>query len=127
MRISACIILSAHADATIAATVGDTTAVTVAVGWSTIVIGVMAAVVAMSPIVRSVMAVATVDNGHAVVTINRSVIAIVRSDDTPFVDRAATGAVTATIRIAGSASIVTGFGFLRQGDESKEDTSECDE
>ena len=55
----------------------------------------------------------TVDNGHAVVAINRSVIAIVRSYDAPFVDRAATGAITAAIRIAGSTPIVTSFGFLR--------------
>lgn len=127
MRISACIILSAHADAAIAATVGDTAAVTVAVGWSAVVIGVMAAVVAMGFVVGSVMATATVDDGHAVVAINRTIITIVRRNDTPFVDRATTGAIAATIRIAGSTSIMTGFGFLRQGDESKEDTGECDE
>jgi len=64
-------------------------------------------------VLRPVVAAATVHNWHTVVAINGTIVTIVRNDHTAFVDWASTGTVTAAIGIAGAASAVTGFNFLR--------------
>ena len=79
-----------------------------------------------SSIRSSVVAAATVHNGHGVVAINGTIVTIVRNDHTAFVNRASAGAVTATIGVTGAASAMTGFCFLREGDERDQDGGECD-
>lgn len=72
------------------------------------------------------MATATVHDRHTVVAINGAIVTIVRHDHTAFIDRASAGAVTAAISIAGATAAMTGFSFLREGDERDQDGGEYD-